>query len=290
MLSKSLGVIALAGTGLALVYPRADSSAMDFQTNPAGNPFIDGWYADPDAEFYNGEFWVFPTYSHDGPEQTFLDAFSSPDLINWTKHPNVMTTADFPWAVQQVWAPAPISRNGKYYLYFGANDLKPGNAIGGIGVGVADAPEGPYKDPLGGPLIGQYYNNAEPIDQDVFIDDDGQAYIIYGGSGHCNVGKLNEDMTSVGTLDDGTMFKEITPENYVEGPQMFKRNGKYYLMWSEGNWTGPDYAVSYAMSDSPLGPFERVAKILQEDSAIGTGAGHNGVINVPGTDIWYIGK
>lgn len=95
-------------------------------------------------------------------------------------------------------------------------------------------------------------------------------------------------MVSIGTFSDGTQFKEITPENYVEGSLMFKRNGKYYLMWSEGGWTGPDYSVSYAISDSPIGPFNRESKILQQDTAVATGSGHNGVINVPGTDIWYI--
>ena len=266
-----------------------DTSA-DWETNPAGNPFIDGWYADPDNEYYNDEYWVFPTSSHDYDAQTFLDAFSSPDLINWTKHANVLTTADFPWATRAVWAPAPISRNGKYYLYFGANDIQSNSDSGGIGVGVADSPEGPYKDAIGGPLIGQYYNGAQPIDQDVFIDDDGQAYIYYGGHSHANVALLNEDMISIGTFPDGTQYKEITPENYVEGSQMMKKDGKYYLFWSEGGWTGPDYAVSYAISDNPLGPFNRIDKILQQDSAVATGSGHNGIIRVPNTDIYYIGK
>ncbi|KAK3192630.1 hypothetical protein K4F52_001429 [Lecanicillium sp. MT-2017a] len=260
----------------------------DFQTSEAGNPFVEGWYADPDNEFYNGEYWVYSTYSHPYDEQTHLDAFSSPDLVHWKKHPNVLVADDFSWAHRAVWAPAPIYRNGKYYLYFGANDIQSNNELGGIGVGVADRPEGPYKDAIGKPLIGKYYNGAQPIDQDVFLDDDGQAYIYYGGHGHANVAKLNEDMISFGTFENGEIFKEITPQNYVEGSQMLKRNGKYYFFWSEGGWTGPDYAVSYAIADSPLGPFKRLDKILQLDSAVATGAGHNGVINVPGTDIHYI--
>lgn len=264
----------------------------DFATSQAGNPFLDGWYADPDTEFYNDEYWVFPTYSDVYEAQTFMDAFSSPDLINWTKHPNVLSVANIPWAHKALWAPAAISRNGKYYLYFGANDILideiEQGLVGGIGVAVADTPEGPYIDALGEPLIGDFYNGAQPIDQDVFIDDDGQAYIYYGGHSHANVAKLNEDMISLGTFDDGTTFKEITPENYVEGSQMIKRNGVYYFMWSEGGWTGPDYSVSYAMSDNPLGPFNRLARILQQDSAVARGSGHNGVFHVPGTEIWYL--
>lgn len=284
----------LLGTRFTAAAPsrQADLPVPDFQTSEAGNPFIDGWYADPDTEFYNDEYWVFPTYSDVYEAQTFMDAFSSPDLVNWTKHPNVLSIADIPWAHKALWAPAAISRNGKYYLYFGANDILldeiEQGLVGGIGVAVADNPEGPYVDALGEPLIGDFYNGAQPIDQDVFIDDDGQAYIYYGGHSHANVAKLNEDMISLGTFDDGTTFKEITPENYVEGSQMVKRNGVYYFMWSEGGWTGPDYSVSYAMADNPLGPFDRIARILQQDSAVARGSGHNGVFHVPGTDIWYM--
>jgi hypothetical protein len=285
MRSVSLAAAALLSTSYASILPRA---VPDFQTSEAGNPFLDGRYADPDNEFYNGEYWVYPTSSYRYEEQTYLDAFSSPDLVHWTKHPNVLVADDFSWAYKAVWAPAPISRNGKYYLYFGANDIQTNSELGGIGVGVADRPEGPYKDPLGRPLIGKYYNGAQPIDQDVFIDDDGQAYIYYGGHSRANVAKLNQDMISLGRFENGETFKEITPQNYVEGSQMMKRNGKYYFFWSEGGWTGPDYAVSYAISDSPTGPFNRIDKILEQDNEVATGSGHNGIINVPGTDIYYI--
>jgi GH43 family beta-xylosidase len=260
----------------------------DYSTAEAGNPFVDGWYADPDVAIYNNRYWVFPTSSRPYSEQTYLDAFSSPDLINWTKHPNVLTTANVSWAHRAVWAPAPVQRNGKYYLYFAANDIQSNSETGGIGVAVADRPEGPYVDAIGKPLIGQFVNGAQPIDQDVFIDSDGQAYMYYGGWGHANVVKLNNDMTSLGRFDDGSAFKEITPANYTEGSQMFKKNGKYYLMWSEDYWGGPNYSVSYAMSDSPTGPFNRVGKVLTQDPAVATGSGHNSVLNVPGTDIWYI--
>ncbi|KAF9118221.1 hypothetical protein BGX30_004727 [Mortierella sp. GBA39] len=160
--------------------------------------------------------------------------------------------------------------------------------LGGIGVAVADRPEGPFRDALGKPLIDQFYHGAQPIDPHVFIDDDGQAYLYYGGWKHCNVVKLNEDMVSIAPFSDGEVYKEITPENFVEGPCMIKREGKYYFMWAEGGWGGPDYSVGYAVSDSPLGPFVREAKILQQDPEVATGAGHHGVIQIPGEDEWYI--
>jgi hypothetical protein len=257
----------------------APARTPDYSTAEAGNPFVDGWYADPGTAVYDHTYWVFPTSSRPDYEQNHLDAFSSPDLIHWTKHPSVLTTASVSWAHRAVRAPAPIERNGRYFLYFAANDIKSNAETGGIGVAVADRPEGPYVDAIGRPLIGQFENGAQPVDQDVFIDADGQAYMYYGGRGHANVVKLNADMISLGQFDDGSTYKEITPSDYTEGAQMFKRNGKYYLMWSEG---------SYAMSDSPTGPFHKVGKVLQQDPAVATGSGHNGVVNVPGTDIWYI--
>jgi hypothetical protein len=280
-------VVIVAAGGVAAAEP-GGRRLPEYSTAEAGNPFVDGWYADPDVAVYGNEYWVFPTSSRPYAEQTYLDAFSSPDLVHWTKHPNVLTVADVSWAHRAVWAPAPVARNGRFYLYFAANDIQSDDEVGGIGVAVADRPEGPYADALGRPLIGQFHNGAQPIDQDVFIDDDGQAYMYYGGWGHSNVVKLNADMTSLGTFADGATFKEITPENYVEGPQMFKRDGRYYLMWSEGGWTGPNYAVSYAMSDSPTGPFTRISKVLSQDPAVARGSGHNSVLNIPGTRTWYI--
>lgn len=250
----------------------------------SGNPFVSGWYADPDIKLYNGVYWVYPTYSAPYDSQTYLDAFSSPDLINWTKHSKVLDKANVSWAKRAVWAPSPIFRNNTYYLYFGANDIQNNTQLGGIGVAKASHPTGPYVDAIGRPLISTFINGAQPIDQNIFIDDDGQAYLYYGGHSHCNVVKINSDMISL----DSSSFREITPPGYVEGALMFKRNGKYYLMWSEGGWTGPDYRVSYSIANSPLGPFPKLGTILSQNAAIATGSGHNSVVNVPGTDDWYI--
>ena len=112
--------------------------------------------------------------------------------------------------------------------------------------------------------------------------------MYYGGWGHCNVVQLNDDFTGLVPFEDGTVYKEVTPENYVEGPFMFKKDGKYYFMWSEGGWGGPDYSVAYAISDSPFGPFKRVAKILQQDPSVATSAGHHSLLHAPGTDDYYI--
>lgn len=252
----------------------------------SGNPIFKGWYADPHAVIYGKTYWVYPTYSDVYEKQVFMDCFSSKDLVNWTKHSNIIDTAEVKWAKKCLWAPAALYKDGKYYLFFAANDVHEGE-IGGIGVAVADRPQGPYKDLLGKPLINEIVNGAQPIDQFVY-EIDGHYYMYYGGWGHCNVVKLKDDFTGLVPFEDGTIYKEITPEKYVEGSFMFKKDGKYYFMWSEGGWTGPDYCVAYAISESPFGPFKRIGKILQQDMNVATGAGHHSIINLPGTDEWYI--
>ena len=253
----------------------------------SGNPLFPGWYADPEAAVFGDRYWIYPTTSARYDDQLYLDAFSSPDLVHWNYHPKVLQKADVSWAKRAMWAPAVVERDGRYFLFFAANDIQNDEAEGGIGVAVADKPSGPYKDHLGKPLIGKFHNGAQPIDQFVFRDPDGTHYLIYGGWRHCNIAKLNDDFTGFVPFDDGTTFREITPEGYVEGPVMFVRGGKYYFMWSEGGWTGPDYSVAYAIADSPFGPFQRIAKVLQQDPEVATGAGHHSVIRIPETDEWY---
>lgn len=251
------------------------------------NPVIQGWYADPEGIKYGNTYWIFPTYSDAYNKQVFIDAFSSKDLVKWEKHPQVLDSSNVKWAKKAMWAPAVLQKGSKYYLFFGANDVHKGE-IGGIGVAVANKPDGPYKDLLGHPLINDIENGAQPIDQFVFKDKDGTYYMYYGGWGHCNVVKLKSDFSGVVPFADGTTYKEITPKGYVEGPYMFLRGGKYYFMWSEGGWTGPDYKVAYAIADSPFGPFERLSTVLQQDPEVATGAGHHSVIHSASDDKYYI--
>jgi beta-xylosidase len=254
----------------------------------SGNPILQGWYADPEAHVFDGQYWIYPTYSAPYDQQTFLDAFSSRDLVTWTKHPHALDTANVAWARRAVWAPSIVQKDGWYYLFFGANDIQSDREVGGIGVARSRTPAGPFTDYLGKPLVGAFHNGAQPIDPFVFRDDDGRIYLFYGGWGHCNVVRLSSDLRHVERFPDGTTYKEITPPGYVEGSFMIKRHGIYYLMWSEGDWTGPNYRVAYAMGKSATGPFTPKGVILSQDFHIARGAGHHSVVNVPGTDDWYI--
>lgn len=258
------------------------------QVARAENPAFPGWYADPDASVFAGRYWIFPTYSAPYDEQTRFDAFSSSDLVHWTRHPDVLTSANVKWARRAMWAPSVVEKDGRYYFFFGANDIQSDEEEGGIGVAVADRPEGPYRDLLGRPLIDGFHNGAQPIDQFVFRDGD-DWYMVYGGWKHANLVRLKEDFTGLLPFDDGTLYREITPApEYVEGSVMFERGGRWYFMWSEGGWGSPDYSVAYAIAERPTGPFRRIGKILQQDPRVATSAGHHSVLQVPGTDRWYI--
>jgi len=150
------GVILMLGMLLQTVHAQQSFS---------GNPILPGWYADPEAVVFGKQYWIYPTYSDKYEKQVFFDAFSSDDLIRWKKHEHILDTSAIRWAKRAMWAPAIVKKDDQYYFFFAANDIQNNQEYGGIGVAVADKPEGPYKDYLGKPLIGQFYNGAQPIDQ-----------------------------------------------------------------------------------------------------------------------------
>ena len=175
--------------------------------------------------------------------------WSTTDMVNWTEHGAVASLKDFPWRSREngAWAIQTVARNGKYYLYAPLHGH-------GIGVLVADSPYGPFKDPLGKPLVWDQ-SNWYDIDPSVYTDDDGQAY-MYWGNPHTYWAKLGNDMTS---LTSGVTKLPHIP-NYQEGPWFYKRNGHYYLGFAS---TCCPEALGYAMSDSPTGPWEWKGYIMK---------------------------
>lgn len=253
------------------------------------NPIVQGWYADPEARLYEGKYWIYVTRSiTDYTKQLNLDAFSSTNLINWEKHEGIIEMTDFPWIWRATWAPTIIDKNGKYYLIFASNDIQSNNEKGGLEIAVSNNPSGPFRGYLGKPLIDHFINNAQPIDAHLFKDDDGSIYLYYGGWGHCNIVKMNDEMTGFIPFEDGETFKEATPTGYVEGPCMLKKDGLYYFMWSSGGWTNSSYHVSYAVSTSPIGPFEKKSTILEAQEPIAVGPGHHSYLQLQDTDKWLI--
>ena len=175
--------------------------------------------------------------------------WSTTDMVNWTEHGAVASLKDFSWRSREngAWAIQTVERNGKYYLYAPLHGH-------GIGVLVSDSPYGPFKDPLGKPLVWDQSNWFD-IDPTVYTDDDGQAY-MYWGNPHTFWAKLGDDMISL--KSEVTKLPHI--EHYQEGPWLYKRNGKYYLGYAS---TCCPEALGYAMSDSPTGPWEAKGYIMR---------------------------
>ena len=176
--------------------------------------------------------------------------WSTTDMVNWTAHGAVASLKDFSWRTRDngAWAIQTVKRNGKYYLYAPLHGH-------GIGVLVSDSPYGPFKDPLGKPLVWQQ-EHWEDIDPTVFIDDDGQAYMYWGNPNTYWV-MLNDDMISV----KGDIHKlDYHLDHYQEGPWLYKRNGHYYLAYAT---TCCPEALGYAMSDSPKGPWKSKGYIMR---------------------------
>ena len=235
-------------------------------------------YADPHITAFGKKFYIYPTTDgSEGWKATSFTCWSSKDLVKWKSEKVILDLPkDISWAKERAWAPAIAYKNGKYYYYFSA-DVN-------IGVAVSEKPTGPFKDALGVPLAKKGMLKGQMIDPMVFVDDDGSAY-LYFGQGNCNIVKLNDDMISY----DATKIISIKPKGYNEGSFVFKRNGKYYLMWSEYDTRDPRYSVAYATSDSPLGPFTKAEGYpVLKGKGIVKGAGHHSVVKVPGKDEWYI--
>ncbi len=253
------------------------------------NPINTGWYADPEARFYAGEYWIYATRSRRYREQLNLDAFHSPDGKVWEKVESIVDMSGYPHVWQAVWAPTILEKGGKYYLIFATNDIQSNDQEGGLEIAVSDHPGGPFKAHISHRLVGKFINGAQPIDAHLFGDDDGRVYLYYGGWGHCNVCILNEKLDGFLPFPDGEIYKEITPPDYVEGPCMLKRDGVYYFMWSTGGWGNDSYGVCYGRSDSPLGPFVKEDQILRTDYDVAKGPGHHGFLqDRDDPDRWYI--
>jgi hypothetical protein len=254
------------------------------------NPLFNGLYADPEVLYSHktNRYYIYPTSDgFTGWSGTYFKTFSSPDLVNWKDEGVILDlNKDVSWAKRNAWAPTIIEKKidgqYKYFYYFCAAQK--------IGVAVADDPAGPFAD-AGKPLIFKHPNGAkggQEIDPDVFEDPVTGKDYLYWGNGYMAVAEVNKDMLSI----DTNSIKIITPDTtFREGTEVFCRKGKYYFMWSEDDTRSPNYRVRYGYTDAPTGkltiPVNNV--VIEKDATQGIyGTGHNCVLNIPGTDDWYI--
>ncbi len=250
------------------------------------NPVVDGWYADPESRVYGDTVFMYVTKSRPFEEQDNLVLVTTDDLTNFTIHPDILDMPTYVGAHFAIWAPSVIDKDGKYYLIFAANDIHSEEEVGGLYLGVADTPYGPFANVFadGRPLLNAIFNRAQPIDAHFFKDDDGTIYLYYGGWGHMMVCRMNETMDGFLPMAEpafGGIARELTPEEYKEAPYVEKIDGKYHLMYSSGNWTNGSYRVKAAVADDPCAPFVCYGEVLSA-SEIADGPGHNSAFTFRG--------
>jgi beta-xylosidase len=229
----------------------------------SGVPISTRFNADPAPHYFNGKFYVYATNDQDNSgkywDSTDWRLFSSKDLTTWSDDGSFLSVTVFKWARPdaKAWAPEAAFRDGKYFFYA---------PVGGdtIGVAVASAPQGPFKDARTGPLVDKKRDaNAgdEPIDPAVLIDDDGQAYMLFG-TRVPKIVKLKADMINLDGPIENIVIQGLPASDpkkvYGEAPFLHKRNGLYYLSFSTG-WPGQ---IVYATSKKPMGPFTYRGVIL----------------------------
>ena len=282
---------------------------------PNGNPLVAHKFgADPYALVYRDRVYLYMTgdvleYDAEGKvtENSYsrireLSVISSDDLVNWTDHGYIRvagTSGAAKWASQS-WAPAVVHKvvdgQDKFFLYFANN-------ASGIGVLTADSPLGPWTDPIGKPLITRQTPGVEGVvwlfDPAVFVDDDGQAYIYFGGGvpegnaempNTARVMRLGEDMISV-------VGEAVT----IPAPYMFedsginKIGGKYYYTYCSNFAPGvrpegspPPGEIAYMVSDHPMGPWEYKGTILKNPGHFFGVGGNNHHVIFRFRDEWYI--
>jgi len=294
------------------------------QTTPEGNKGIDMkdplithiYTADPSAHVFDGKLYIYPSHDldQDNPETNLGDQYTMEDYHVFSldsmestpvDHGQILHVDEVPWAARQMWAPDAAFKYDTYYFYFPAKDP---DDIFRIGVATSKSPAGPFT-PQPDPIQGSF-----SIDPAVFVDDDGQAYIYFGGlwggqlqnwqtgsydpdgaepaQGEAALGpkvaKLSSDMLSF----DGPVWEiTITDEEgnpllagdharrFFEAAWMHKYNGIYYLSYS----TGDTHFIAYATSENPTGPFVFQGYILTPVLGWTT---HHSIVEFQGK--WYL--
>lgn len=249
-----------------------------YSTDPAPMVYDDTVYVYTGRDKDNSDFYYMPDYH----------CYSSKDMQNWTDHGTILSWDDFTWGKEDsAWASQCIERNGKFYYYVTLENASGGGRA--IGVAVADSPTGPFKDALGKPLCGP---NWDYIDPTVFIDDDGQAWLMFGNPS-CYYVKLKDDMV---TLDGEIKKFDMTPEafgptdrdtgsSYGEGPWFYKRGDLYYLMYAAFGPGNSSEDIRYSTAPSPTGPWTYRGVVMSTKGGVFTN--HSGVVDFKGKSYFF---
>jgi beta-xylosidase len=255
------------------------------------SPVLPGLYADPNIVRFGDTYYIYATtdgFAGWGGKDFYV--WKSKNLVDWERSGQPFLTLDgangnVPWASGNAWAPTITERNGRYYFYFSGHNPTYNRKT--IGVAVADSPEGPFTaQPTAMILNNESVTSGQAIDPATFQDPATGKYYLFWGNGTPVYAELGDDMVSIKQetlkpISGLTSFREGSFVNY--------RNGTYYLTYSIDDTGSADYRVGYATATSVDGPWTYRGVILAKDATQGILAtGHSSIIQVPGTDDWYI--
>jgi beta-xylosidase len=259
------------------------------------SPVLPGLYADPNIARFGDTYYLYATtdgVAGWGGKDFYV--WTSKNLADWERSDEPFLTLDgadgnVPWASGNAWAPTIIERDGKYYFYFSGHN--PTYDRKTIGVAVADKPEGPFTaQPEAMILNNEAVTSGQAIDPAAFQDPEtGKYYLFWGNGGPSNgpvYAELSDDMLSI---KQDTLQRIGGLTDYREGTFLNYRDGLYHLTYSIDDTGSPDYRVGYATATSVDGPWTYRGVILEKDPTQGIlGTGHSSIVQVPGTDEWYI--
>lgn len=258
----------------------------------ANSPVLPGLWADPNIAVFGQDYYLLPTqdgFPNWSGQQFFV--WKSPDLVNWTRTTDAIltlngTSGNVPWSDGNAWAPTIAEKDGKYYFYFSGNN--PTFNYKTIGVAVADSPEGPYTAQPTAMINGtEALVASQTIDPYAFLDPVSGKYYLFWGNGRALVAQLSDDMLSIEQDTLVALSGELT--DYNEGSSIAYREGVYHFNYAINDTRSEYYATGYATATNLTGPYSYQGPILQLNASLGIlGTGGSTLLNVPGTDDWYI--
>lgn len=274
-----------------LTTPSGDEVTWTFEARVVNSPVLEGLYADPNIAVFGDTYYIYATtdgFPGWGGNEFYV--WKSKNLVDWERAAEPFLTLDgangnVPWATGNAWAPTIIERDGKYYFYFSGHNESLNRKT--IGVAVANSPEGPFvAQPTAMILNNEAVTSGQAIDPAAFHDPVSGKWYLGWGNGSPVLAELNDDMISIKA---GTYQRINGLTDFREGVFFNYRNGLYHLTYSIDDTGSENYRVGYATSTSMNGPWTYRGVILQKDLSLGIkGPAHSSIINVPGTDDWYI--
>ncbi|CAI6338032.1 unnamed protein product [Periconia digitata] len=256
------------------------------------SPVLPGLYADPNIAIFDNTYYIYATTDgFPGWGGQVFYVWQSPDLVSWTRSTEPIltlngTAGNVPWAVGNAWAPTIIERGGKYYFYFSGHNPTYNRKT--IGVAVAASPTGPFTaQPTAMILNNESETTGQAIDPATFRDPvTGKYYLFWGNGTPALYAELDDSMTA---LVPGSIRSIAGLTDFREGVFVNYRDGLYHLTYSIDDTGSEDYRVGYATATAVDGPWTYRGVVLQKDASLGIlGTGHSSIVNVPGTDDWYI--